>query len=108
MSNTLDLSALAGKHDTIVLSGKERGADTRRKFGLDELDQNGPVDVILPHGVSAITPSFVLGMFGTSVKRCGSVDSFLSKYHFTAPDFLVDQIRRGAHYSLVRGTALPF
>jgi hypothetical protein len=107
MTKTLDLSRLAGSQQTIVLSGKDKGVQTRIDLDIDTYDANGEIDVILPKGLAAMTPSFILGLFGSSVKKCGTVESFLSKYRFSsAPDHLMDQIRRGAAYSLVRGT--PF
>jgi hypothetical protein len=106
MTQTLDLSRLSGNQPTIVLSGKDKGVQTRSDFKIDAFDADGQIDVILPSGLAAMTPSFVLGLFGSSVKKCGTVESFLAKYRFTAPEHVMDQIRRGAQYSLVRGT--PF
>jgi hypothetical protein len=106
----LDISVLTGDGATNVLSGKQRGLQAREDFKLDEFDAvDDGVSVVLSAGVEAITPSFVLGMFGASVRRCGSVDSFFEKYRFnTNKSYIVAQLRRGAEYSLVKGSALPF
>lgn len=106
MTQILDLSRLAGNQPTVVLSGKDKGVRTRNDFNIDALDAGDAIEVILPPGLAAMTPSFVLGLFGSSVRKCGTVDSFLSKYRISAPEHVMDQIRRGAEYSLVRGT--PF
>lgn len=105
----LDLSRLAGDEATTVLSGKDRGEQTRADFHIDALDKSPEhVVVQLPPNLDAITPSFVLGMFGQSVKTLGSVDAFFDKYNFDVEPYLFSQIRRGAEYSLVVGTPLPF
>ena len=104
----LDMTALSEGGTTRVLSGKQRGLKAREDLHLEALDQAADqVDVVLADDVDAITPSFVLGMFGASVRRCGSVDSFFDKYHFRVRAHLIAQVRRGAEYSLLRGSPLP-
>jgi hypothetical protein len=102
----LDLTPLGGDSGSAVLSGKDRGERSRVDFKIDALDGDGPVDVILPKRLQAMTPSFVLGMFGRSIELCGNVDVFLDKYRFNAPAHVIDQIRRGAQFALMQGTAL--
>jgi hypothetical protein len=109
MTQMLDISVLAGDGATSVLSGKQRGMQARIDFKLDDLDaRDEDVTVRLSEVVEAITPSFVLGMFGKSVRLCGSVDSFFDKYKFNTKPYIIAQLRRGAEYSLVKGTPLPF
>lgn len=104
----LDLTRLAGNGKTRVLSGKDRGENARGEYGLDKLDHSARVYVRLPSGIDAITPSFVLGMFGKSVEKVGSVDAFLDRFVFVdAPSHIVDQISRGASFSLLKGSPLP-
>jgi hypothetical protein len=105
----LDISKLAGEAgQTRVLSGKQRGLQARIDFGLDGLDEGAEdVNVLLSGPIEAITPSFVLGMFGASVRRCGSVESFFDKYRFSLRAHLIAQVRRGVEYSLIKGNPLP-
>lgn len=109
MTRMLDLSVLSGDQGNRVLSGKDRGIQARKDFNLDELDKaSDDLSVLLSSDLDAITPSFVLGMFGASVKAFGSVDAFFHKYHFEVKPHLIAQIRRGAEYSLLKGDPLPF
>jgi hypothetical protein len=109
MAQMLDLSQLSGDGDTKVLSGKQRGIRARADYSLETFDSaSGQVTVKFAPDVQAITPSFVLGMFGVSVKAYGSVDAFFQKYEFEVRPNLLAQIRRGAEYSLLKGDPLPF
>lgn len=93
--------------NTFVLSGKEKGIATRKKFALDALDaDDGAVDVIIPQELEIMTPSFVAGMFAASVRRLGSVDAFFRKYRFNASSRIIDQVKDGAKSSLLTGSAL--
>jgi hypothetical protein len=108
MVQMLDITGLAGEGKTRVLSGKQRGMQARVDYRLDAMDRTEEeVQVVLSPTLDAITPSFVLGMFGPSVRRSGSVDTFFGKYRFNAKPHLMAQLRRGAEYSLVRGNPLP-
>lgn len=103
--NTIDLNDLTdGRAQN--LSGHERGAQAREAFGLDALDENGIVDVIVPDELYAIAPSFFQGMFAQSVKHLGSEGAFLGHYHFSAKASVMTQIHRGIRASLTRGSAL--
>ncbi|MDR6873562.1 hypothetical protein J2Y55_004589 [Bosea sp. BE125] len=104
----LDLSRISGSPPSSVLSGKQRGETVRSDFKIEALDHVGDdISVRLPEGLDAITPSFVLGLFGRSVQKLGSIEAFFAKYQFDgAGPHLQAQIRRGAEYSLVRGNPL--
>lgn len=108
MARMLDLSSVSGSPPSSVLSGKQRGESVRSDFNIESLDQQADdVSVLLPKGLDAITPSFVLGLFGKSVQRLGSVEAFFAKYRFESiGSHLQAQLRRGAEYSLVRGNPL--
>lgn len=108
MSQMLDLSGISGKSPSSVLSGKQRGESVRSDFKIETLDQQGDdISVRLPDGLDAITPSFVLGLFGRSVQKLGSIEAFFAKYRFDGiGPHLQAQIRRGAEYSLIRGNPL--
>jgi hypothetical protein len=59
------------------LAGHERGLEARRHFRLDELDRlSDAIRVVAPQNLDALTPSFVQGLFATSVHLLG--DQFFS------------------------------
>lgn len=94
---TVDLRGLAGP----VFSGRERGIAARAQFRLDQVDaSNGPVEVILPETLYTLTSSFFLGLFGESVRRCGSVSGFEQKFRFVGPGFLLPILRGHAGLAL--------
>lgn len=79
------------------LSGRLRGLAARERFGLDRLDRDGePVEVRVPEYVYAVTPSFVQGLLGASLRVLDwNVSSFRQHYRFVAPAIVLDQIERG-------------
>lgn len=82
---TIDLSSVSGP----VYSGRVRGEALREKYALDaKEDVVDAINVIIPDNAYTISSSFFLGLFGPSIQKCGSVDSFERKFHFKAPDFL--------------------
>lgn len=84
-TTVLDLSNVAGP----VYSGRDRGVALRAKYDLDALDaQSEPIQVIIPENTYTISSSFFLGLFGPSVRKCGSVDKFEVKFSFLGPEFL--------------------
>lgn len=89
-------------NNTFVLSGKQKGINTRQKYNLDVLDKaSDPVEIIIPNGLEIITPSFGMGMFSASVISSGTVDKFFKKYHFKASPQIIEQIMDVAKASLV-------
>lgn len=104
---TLDLTALVdGRDDISVISGKDRGILARAEMGISDLDEiDETVTVLVPDSVRAITPSFVLGLFGPSIRKYGSQERFFDHYSFDAKPYIVDQIRRAIGYGLLKGNA---
>ena len=103
----IDLMPLTSNGSVLVISGQDKGQAMRKEYRLDTLDRaDERVNVMVPDFVDAITPSFVLGMFGPSVRRFGSVATFLSHYNFKAKPHIISQVQRGAAYGLVSGSAL--
>jgi hypothetical protein len=72
------------------LSGRLRGLAARERFGLDGIDLAGhPVEIRIPDYIYAVTPSFIQGLFGPSLK-------FLrNAYRFVAPAIVLEQLERG-------------
>lgn len=72
--------------DSIVLSGRPKGEDTRAKENLDEVDKKREdVIVSIPTDLKIITSSFLLGLLGDSIRLYGRED-FLDKYKFEGKD----------------------
>jgi hypothetical protein len=83
------------------LAGHERGLSARAHFALDRLDtSNDVVHVTAPPTLEALTPSFVQGLFASSVHRLG--DTFFSRYVFDVPSDLMSDIRVGIQRARMR------
>ena len=77
------------------LSGKDRGLEARRMFGLDSHDEtHASVTVRIPENVYAISTSFFCGMFGDSYQKLGDT-GFRKVYRFDMPEILWPQIEQG-------------
>lgn len=82
---TVDLSTVAGP----VYSGRNRGENLRERYQLDSQEDTAEVvQIVIPVNTYTVSSSFFLGLFGPSVRKCGSVNDFEQKYRFTGPDFL--------------------
>jgi hypothetical protein len=67
----LDLGLLT-KGEVSSLIGHDRGLAARQLFELDRLDhENAPVHISAPSNLEAPTPSFVQGLFTSSVHGLG-------------------------------------
>lgn len=87
-----------------ALSGSEFGERVRQYAELDKYDESEESIVIqVPDEVSVITPSFVSGLFGESVRHLGGVGRFVDKYKFDARPALVRQIIGGVQYGIYEG-----
>lgn len=103
----IDFTPLTKNGTVSVISGQERGQALRAEFDLDNLDTNNDVvTIVVPKYVDAVTPSFVLGMFGPSIRKLGSVPNFLERYQFKAAPHIISQVQRSAEYGLASGSAL--
>jgi len=93
----VDLSQVAGP----VYTGRDRGEQLRLKYDLDRLDEGGTVvEVLIPDSTYTVSSSFFLGLFGPSVRKCGSVVGFREKFRFKAPAFLEPVIEGHAALAL--------
>jgi hypothetical protein len=83
------------------LAGHERGLEARRHFRLDDLDWSpDAIRVVAPQNLDALTPSFVQGLFATSVHRLG--DQFFSHYRFEVSPEILSDIRVGIQRAQMR------
>lgn len=94
---TIDLEELTGDGRVHNLSGRLRGLKAREHFQLDDIDNGEEVaEVHVPSYVYSLTPSFVQGLLGESIRATGNdVTKFRSKFHFVAPAVVLQQLERG-------------
>jgi hypothetical protein len=79
---TIDLGDYRGSKENRVLSGRGLGAEARRGFELDRLDESPTtVNVLVPEDLFSVTSSWFLATFGDSIRRLGA-DKFRSHYRF--------------------------
>lgn len=83
------------------LAGHERGLSAREHFHLDQLDNvEGSIRVLAPQNLDALTPSFVQGMFASSVHRLG--DRFFEHYQFVVGPEILSDIKVGIQRAQMR------
>lgn len=69
-------------NNKIVLSGRDKGEEVRKKIGISSYDSDKNYYVIIiPNTVRTWNPSHFLGMFSESIKKLG-LDNFMKKYEF--------------------------
>jgi len=91
------------------LAGKNWGESVRKAFGVDRLDQlPGPIPVIVPEHVYAISPSFFLGLFSRSLRSLGGREPFLAHYPFVCTREIMVQIEEGIEDWILRTKANHF
>jgi hypothetical protein len=96
---TLDLAGIT-KKNVSLLAGQVRGVDARAKLGLDKLDTvDQTVKVLVPSYITAITTSFVQGLFAGSQKMFKSKDDVIRHYDISA---LPEGLRRDIYSGLDR------
>jgi hypothetical protein len=96
-SSVVDLRKIEGP----VYTGRDRGEALRVKFEMDKLDKQAEVvEVVIPDSTYTVSSSFFLGLFGPSVRICGSVGEFKAKFRFKAPEFLLPVIEGHAALAL--------
>ena len=97
MSKTIDLNSFRDDGRRLF-SGYTRGANVRQELGLDQLDGEPDVVVVMvPDDVLAVTSSFFQGLFEDSIKALGATE-FRNHYQFVgAPiDDTVETVLRYA------------
>lgn len=91
----IDLGLLTDAGKVHNLSGKERGEQARKKFGLDTVDESQEdVVVVVPDTVYSLSTSFFLGLFSPTVEAIGD-DGFRRKYKFSATPLILQQVDYG-------------
>ncbi|MBR9841448.1 MAG: hypothetical protein GYB50_26880 [Rhodobacteraceae bacterium] len=79
-----------------VLAGHQRGVAARAQYELDRLEEADQViDILAPKHLETISPSFVQGFLGESIRRMGQA-RVRTKFNFgSLPQFLRDDFDIG-------------
>jgi hypothetical protein len=95
MTYNIDLNEARIPPTSEILSGRDCGEESRRRFRLDEIDAAADAKAIvtIPDDVISMNTSFFLGLFGPSVRRLRS--EFLNKYQFECDDVHMATVREG-------------
>ena len=93
----INLEELTGNGRVHNLSGRLRGLAARDLYKLDEFDQSAEdAEVVVPGYVYSLTPSFVQGLFGESIRASGNdLTAFRRRFRFVAPAIVLEQLERG-------------
>ena len=67
-----------------IFTDRDMGVMARKELGLDKLEKNGQITVLLPEDTWGVNPSFFGGMFETSIRNMK--DNFNHNYSFLYAD----------------------
>ena len=100
----IDLREALTSPSSRVLSGRDRGNECRKRFGLDRLDKN-PDDIVvtIPNDIYSLNTSFFLGLFGKSVRDL-TKEGFLRKYRFEGDEVHLTTVTEGIDRALKEST----
>jgi hypothetical protein len=83
---TMDLNDARTPSDSGLLSGRDSGLATRKRFQVSRMDQSPDVVMVkIPDEVFSMNTSFFLGLFGDSVRALGE-QAFRAKYQFVCDE----------------------
>lgn len=96
---TIDFGKLAGR----VYIGRSNGTQARRHFKVANIDndENCVVTINFPENAKTISSSFFLAMFGESIEKAGSKESFEKRFKFNAKDHIKSQINQAIDRAIV-------
>ena len=84
-----------------MYSGRPRGVAVRQAARLDAIDDlNSKVLVKVPRGTWSLNASFFHGLFGPSIARYPSRESFLEKYEFDCSPQITEDVEVGINDAL--------
>ncbi|WP_394897933.1 STAS-like domain-containing protein [Clostridium butyricum] len=90
----------------IVLSGRERGEELRKKLELNKKENEyNVIEIEIPEEVCSINSSYFLGAFGDSIRKYGK-EGFLQKYIFICDSIIRESIEDGISSALKERNAL--
>lgn len=95
MKKTIDLSKYKTP-EVKFYSGRPRAEAVRQELNLEK-EESGieQYTIIVPQDTDSIHTSFFLGLFGPSIRKCGSRAEFLKKFVFQAPPSVLEDVEDG-------------
>lgn len=95
------LDSIPGSKDIFAISGRDLGYKQRKHHKLDtEEDKYECIEIYIDERIIFLSSSFFLGMFGDSVRKCKTRDTFKEKFKFIANDQLNSNIEDGINDAL--------
>ncbi len=94
----IDLGKLGGP----TYIGRENGKKARERLKLDQYSNEQDFLIDIPVGTFNINSSYFLGLFGESIRRAGSAESFLQRFKFETHGKSYKVIERGIERALLR------
>lgn len=80
--NLEDFRVKQGNKVSVVFTGRDRGAEVRKRSNIDEIaDKNESVKIIIPDNIFSINPSFLEEFLVNVVRKFGK-EKFLEKFTF--------------------------
>ncbi len=106
--NVFDLDLANHKSKEVkFFSGRPRGEKVRESIFLGKKeDMVEEVRVKVPTGTRSIHTSFFLGLFGPSVRKCGSGEKFLEKFKFDCEEIINKDVDEGIVLALKKSNVL--
>ena len=84
-----------------AISGRDLGFKQRKHHKLDELENNNDqFEIKIANNIIFLSSSFFLGMFGDSVRKCGSKEKFKQKFIFKTNGQIESNIEDGINDAL--------
>lgn len=80
------------------LDSKEQGGLFRRLFHLDQRDNmQGKTALMVPDSVNHVSPEFMQGFIGPSIRNFDTPQEFFEKYNFVARPQMMAQMHEAMH-----------
>lgn len=99
---TIDiLEGIPNSKKIFAISGRDLGFKQRKHHKLNELeDDNDIIEIEIANNIIFLSSSFFLGMFGESVRKCGSKEKFKEKFIFKTNGQIESNIEDGINDAL--------
>ena len=95
------LDGIPNAKKIFAISGRDLGFKQRKYHKLDELeDNNDIIEIKIEDNIIFLSSSFFLGMFGESVRKCGSKEKFKEKFVFKTNGQIESNIEDGINDAL--------
>lgn len=95
------LDGIPNAKKIFAISGRDLGFKQRKYHKLNELeDNNNIIEIKIEDNIIFLSSSFFLGMFGESVRKCGSKEKFKEKFIFKTNGQIESNIEDGINDAL--------